>query len=109
MGIRSRKYVAMGEISRIEGRRAFGLDPIGYDRSRPEYPPAIFFWPAALSLIGQGPQRVFSLFASRIQPKFAAAPLPQSLTWCTSKGVEGYACISLGLVWEASLSRRPLC
>ena len=39
---------------------------------------------AAGSLIGQRPQRVFSLFASRIQPKFAAAPLPQSLTWCTS-------------------------
>jgi hypothetical protein len=42
------------------------------------------FWPAALSLIGQRPQRVFSLFASRIQPKYAAAPLHQSLTWCTS-------------------------
>jgi hypothetical protein len=27
------------------------------------------FWSAALSLIGQRPQRVFSLFASRIQPK----------------------------------------
>ncbi len=39
---------------------------------------------AALSLIGQRPQRVFSLFASRIQPKFAAAPLHQSLTWCTN-------------------------
>jgi hypothetical protein len=33
-----------------------------------------------LSLIGQRPQRVFSLFASRIQPKYAAAPLHQSLT-----------------------------
>jgi SAM-dependent methyltransferase len=32
----------MGEINRIEGRRAFGLDPIGYDRSRPEYPPEIY-------------------------------------------------------------------
>src|SRR6266403_4153685 len=41
------------------------------------------FWPAALSLIGQRPQRVFSLFASRIQPKYAAAPLHQSLTWYT--------------------------
>ena len=41
------------------------------------------FWPAALSLIGQRSHRVFSLFASRIQPKFAAAPLHQSLTWCT--------------------------
>jgi hypothetical protein len=41
------------------------------------------FWSAALSLIGQRPQRVFSLFASRIQPKYAAAPLHQSLTWCT--------------------------
>jgi len=32
----------MGEIDRIERRRAFGLDPIGYDRSRPEYPPEIY-------------------------------------------------------------------
>src|SRR4029077_16226345 len=40
--------------------------------------------PAALSLIGQRPQRVFSLFASRIQPKYTVAPLHQSLTWCTS-------------------------
>jgi SAM-dependent methyltransferase len=32
----SRIVFAMGEINRIEGRRAFGLDPIGYDRSRPE-------------------------------------------------------------------------
>jgi hypothetical protein len=37
-----------------------------------------------LSLIAQRPQRVFSLFASRIQPKYAAAPLHQSLTWRTS-------------------------
>jgi hypothetical protein len=42
------------------------------------------FWPAALSLIAQRPQRVFSLFASRIQPKYAAAPPHQSLTWRTS-------------------------
>src|SRR6516164_6041985 len=42
------------------------------------------FWLAALSLIGRRPQRVFSLFASRIQPKYAAAPLNQSRTWCTS-------------------------
>jgi hypothetical protein len=33
-----------------------------------------------LSLIGQRPQRVFFLFASRTQPKYAAAPLHQSLT-----------------------------
>jgi len=33
---------AMGEINRIEGRRAFGFDPVGYDRSRPEYPPEIY-------------------------------------------------------------------
>jgi hypothetical protein len=39
---------------------------------------------AAGSLIGRRPQRVFSLFASRIQPKYAAAPLYQSRTWCTS-------------------------
>jgi hypothetical protein len=42
------------------------------------------FWLAALSLIGQRPPRVFSLFASRIQPKYATAPLHQSPTWCTS-------------------------
>src|SRR6516165_12716609 len=42
------------------------------------------FWLAALSLIGRRPQRVFSLFASRIQAKYAAAPLNQSRTWCTS-------------------------
>jgi len=41
------------------------------------------FWLAALSLIGRRPQRVFSLFASRIQPKYAAAPLYQPRTWCT--------------------------
>jgi hypothetical protein len=34
-----------------------------------------------LSLIGRRPQRVFSLFASRIQPKYAAAPLCQPRTW----------------------------
>jgi hypothetical protein len=39
--------------------------------------------PYALSLIGQRPQRIFSPFASRIQPKFAAPPLYQSLTWYT--------------------------
>jgi len=44
------------------------------------------FWPAALSLIGKRPPRVFSLFASRIHSKSAAAPLHQSLTWCTSTG-----------------------
>src|SRR6478736_5897955 len=52
------------------------------------------FWPAALSLIGQRPPRVFSLFASRIQPKFAAAPLHQSLTWCTSVSETGMSSVS---------------
>src|SRR6516162_9487977 len=57
------------------------------------------FWLAALSLIGRRPQRVFSLFASRIQPKYAAAPLNQSRTWCTSvRPPAGYA---------ASRDRRP--
>jgi hypothetical protein len=32
----------------------------------------------------QDHRRVFSLFASRIQPKYAAAPLYQSRTWCTN-------------------------
>jgi len=41
------------------------------------------FWPAALLLVGQRPQRVFSLLAPRIQPKFAAALLYQPQTWCT--------------------------
>ena len=52
------------------------------------------FWPAALSLIGKRPPRVFSLFASRIQPKFAAAPLRQSLTWCTSVSETGRSSVS---------------
>ena len=52
------------------------------------------FWPAALSLIGQRPPREFSLFASRIQPKFAAAPLHQSLTWCTSVSETGMSSVS---------------
>src|SRR5258708_20327889 len=47
---------------------------------------------AAGSLIGQRPQRVFSLFASRIQPKYKAAPLPQSLTWCTSLALVARSC-----------------
>jgi hypothetical protein len=36
------EYHCNGRINRIEGRRAFGLDPTGYDRSRPEYPPEIY-------------------------------------------------------------------
>src|SRR5262249_50037336 len=44
------------------------------------------FRPAALSLFGRRPQRVFSLFASRIQPKYAAAPLYQPRTCGTSQG-----------------------
>jgi hypothetical protein len=56
------------------GRRPFSSQPFGLR----------VFWQAALSLIGQRPQRVFFLFASRIQPKYGAAPLNQPLTWCTS-------------------------
>ena len=41
------------------------------------------FWAAALLLVGQRPQRVFSLLAPRIQPKFAAALLYQPQTWCS--------------------------
>src|SRR5260370_35472351 len=76
------------------------------------------FWPAALSLIGQRPQRVFSLFASRIQPKYAAAPLYQSRTWCTrsmdrlealckvirTPGIECTASVRIGIPYEEILS-----
>ena len=65
-------------------RRPFSSQPCGLRA----------FWPAALSLIGKRPPRVFSLFASRIQPKFAAAPLHQSLTWCTSVSQTGMSSVS---------------
>jgi hypothetical protein len=42
------------------------------------------FWADALLLVGQRPQRVFSLLAPRTQPKSAAALLYQSRTWCTT-------------------------
>jgi hypothetical protein len=41
------------------------------------------FWPGALSLVSQRPQRVFSFLAPRTQPKFAAALLYEPQTWCT--------------------------
>src|SRR3982074_1438673 len=47
------------------------------------------FWPGALLLVSQRPQRVFSFLAPRTQPKFAAAPLYAPQTWCTS--LFGYA------------------
>jgi SAM-dependent methyltransferase len=34
--------LVMGEINRVEGRRAFGLNPAGYDRARPEYPSELY-------------------------------------------------------------------
>jgi len=43
------------------------------------------FWPGALLLVGQRPQRVFSLLAPRTQPKFAAALLYEPQTWCTRR------------------------
>src|SRR6516164_7261759 len=71
------------------------------------------FWLAALSLIGRRPQRVFSLFASRIQPKYAAAPLNQSRTWCTSVpshiyhivGRHGLPSLPKGSYWRQQLPR----
>src|SRR5260370_34855502 len=42
------------------------------------------FWPGALLLVGQRPQRVFSLLAPRTQPKSTAALLYQSRKGCTS-------------------------
>jgi len=41
------------------------------------------FWPGALLLVGQRPQRVFSLLEAPTQPKFAAALLYKPQTWCT--------------------------
>jgi hypothetical protein len=41
------------------------------------------FWPGALLLVSRRPQRVFSLLASRTQPKSAAALLYHSRKWCT--------------------------
>jgi hypothetical protein len=47
------------------------------------------FWPGALLLVSQRPQRVFSfllpvrLGPPRTQPKFAAALLYEPQTWCT--------------------------
>src|ERR1700693_1753122 len=49
------------------------------------------FWPGALLLVSQRPQRVFSfllpvrLGPPRTQPKFAAALLYEPQTWCTSR------------------------
>src|SRR6202007_1094421 len=39
------------------------------------------FWPGALLLVGQRPQRVCSLLAPHTQPKFAAALLYEPHTW----------------------------
>ena len=47
-------------------------------------PPLRGFWPGALLLVSQRPQRVFSFLAPRTQPKFAAALLYEPQTWCTS-------------------------
>ena len=41
------------------------------------------FWPVALLLVSQRPQRVFSFLAPRTRPKFAAALLYEPQTWCT--------------------------
>src|SRR5258707_15209296 len=43
------------------------------------------FWPGALLLVSQRPQRGFSFLAPRTQPKFAAALLYEPQTWCTSQ------------------------
>src|SRR5260221_9986106 len=43
------------------------------------------FWPGALLLVSQRPQRVFSFLAPRTQPKFAAALLYEPQTWCTGR------------------------
>src|SRR5258708_38014615 len=46
------------------------------------------FWPGALLLVSQRPQRVFSFLAPRTQPKFAAALLYELQTWCTRQRAE---------------------
>jgi hypothetical protein len=45
------------------------------------------FWPGALLLVSQRPQRVFSFLAPRTQPKFAAALLYEPQTWRTSSWI----------------------
>jgi hypothetical protein len=50
------------------------------------------FWPGALLLVSQRPQRVFSFLAPRTQPKFAAALLYEPQTWCTKTGPVRYVC-----------------
>jgi hypothetical protein len=45
------------------------------------------FWPGALLLVSQRPQRVFSFLAPRTQPKFAAALLYEPQTWCTNTSI----------------------
>ncbi|HXM03738.1 MAG TPA: hypothetical protein VN939_14095, partial [Chthoniobacterales bacterium] len=42
-----------------------------------------------------GSCRTVRLGPSRIQPKYAATPLPQSLTWCTKTELTETICFSL--------------
>jgi hypothetical protein len=59
-------------------------EPAARRRRRPNPKGCADFWPGALLLVGQRPQRVFSLLAPRTQPKFAAALLYEPQTWCTN-------------------------
>src|SRR5258708_12599965 len=43
------------------------------------------FWPGALLLVSQRPQREFSFLAPRTQPKFAASLLYEPQTCCTGR------------------------
>jgi hypothetical protein len=59
------------------------------------------FWPGALLLVSQRPQRVFSFLASRTQPKFAAALLYEPQIWCTR------ACRAVGGVKKCEATLGP--
>src|SRR5580704_18326987 len=71
------------------------------------------FWPGALLLVSQRPQRVFSLVPPvrlgppRTQPKFAAALLYEPQTWCTSSSSCFCICTFFGRAAPDRAGARP--
>jgi len=55
------------------------------------------FWPGALLLVSQRPQRVFSFLAPHTQPKFAAALLYQPQTWCTGASLPALTALTVSV------------
>ena len=66
------------------------------------------FWPGALLLVSQRPQRVFSFLAPRTQPKFAAALLYEPQTWCTRSQNPGSRRRVGGAMTNTNETSRPL-